>query len=239
MIVRVELGKARFVLFHIKNNLREGFYFSLSPSSQSVYNDFDKSILPKYASLEIAGNYSAAYKIIDALCIPIKAMLQTFFARFFIKGADGLNASRKFACKLFPVFFLYSVLAVLFLILFSRYIPLLFGNSYKEAENIIMILSPVIVFRAVHSLGADTLTGAGMQGKRSIIQVMVAILNTVMCLMLIPMYGWLGAAWASLVSDGILAFLIWIIIFSSSQPGQPLQKLMDMEEPILVEPTVD
>lgn len=239
IIVRVELGKASFVLSHITNNLRDGFYFSLSPSSQSVYNDFDKSILPKYVSLGITGNYSAAYKIIDALCVPIKAMLQTFYARFFIKGADGLNEGRKFAIKLFPMFFLYSVFAVLFLVLFSRNIPILFGSSYKEAVNIIQILSPVIVFRAVHSLGADTLTGAGMQGKRSVVQILVAILNAVLCLILIPIYGWVGAAWASLASDGILALLIWVIIFSSSQPGQPLQKLIDMKEPILVEPTVD
>ena len=95
IIVRAELGKAQFVLFHIKNNLREGFYFSLSPSSQSLYNDFDKSILPKYASLGITGNYAAAYKIIDAFCVPIKALLQTFYARFFIKGGGWSKSGQK------------------------------------------------------------------------------------------------------------------------------------------------
>ena len=39
---------------------------------------------------------------------------------------------------------------------------------------------------------------------------------------LIPTNGWVGAAWASLISDGALALLIWIIIFLSSQTMLPL-----------------
>jgi len=231
LIVRRELGEARFVFSHIRNNLREGFYFCLSPSSQSIYNDFDKSILPKYVSLGITGNYSAAYKIIDALCVPLKALLQTFYARFFIKGADGVAAGRKFALKLLPVFFLYSVFAISFLVIFARYIPVLFGDSYKDAINIILLLSPVILFRAIHSLGADALTGVGMQAKRSLIQVSVAILNAALCLILIPMNGWVGAARASLLSDGILALLIWIMIFSASETFPPIQKRLDNKDP--------
>lgn len=238
ILVRVELGKPRFIL-HVKNNLRDGFYFCLSPSSQSIYNDFDKSILPKYASLGVTGNYSAAYKIIDALFTPIKAMLQTFYARFFFKGASGLDASRKLALKLFPVFFFYSVCAAIGIVFFSRYIPILFGSSYDEAVKIIQILSPVIVFRAVHSLGADTLTGAGMQGKRSMAQLFVAVLNAALCLLLIPTYGWVGAAWSSLISDGVLAIFIWIIIFSSSPAIHPVQNRLDENEPAPVKPVLD
>ncbi len=239
ILIRVELGRASFDRLHIKGNLRDGFYFSLSPSSQSIYNDFDKSILPKYASLGITGNYSAAYKIIDALCMPIKALLQTFYARFFIKGADGLRSGRKFAIKLFPIFLLYSVFAVIFLVLFSEKIPVLFGDSYKEVINIIRMLSPIIIFRAIHSLGADALTGAGMQGKRSLVHVLVAALNAVLCLVLIPANGWVGAAWASLISDGTLAILIWVIIFSSSQTMPPVPKQLDRQDVTLVESAFD
>lgn len=238
-IVRRELGKARFVFSHIGNNLRDGFYFCLSPSSQSVYNDFDKSILPKYVSLGVTGNYAAAYKIIDALCVPLKALLQTFYARFFIKGAAGVAAGRKFALKLLPVFFLYSLFAVSFLVLFARYIPIVFGDSYKDATNIILLLSPVILFRAMHSLGADALTGVGLQAKRSLLQVGVAILNALLCLFLIPINGWIGAAWASLLSDGVLALLIWIMIFSATETIPPLQSHLDHKGPASASSSVE
>jgi O-antigen/teichoic acid export membrane protein len=45
----------------------------------------------------------------------------------------------------------------------------------------------------------------------------VAIINAILCLWLIPKNGWVGAVWASLISDGILALLIWGCIFLSSQ----------------------
>jgi O-antigen/teichoic acid export membrane protein len=224
ILVRVELGKACFIFSSITESLKERFYFSLSSSSLSVYNDFDKSILSKYATLDITGNYAAAYRIIDAFCIPIKALLQTFYPKFFIQGKDGICSSKSFAQKLFPIFFSYSIFAVLLILIFSRYLPVLFGNSYKESVNIIWLLSPIIIFRAIHSLGADTLTGAGMQGKRSGAQLFVAVFNGVLCLTLIPLKGWIGAAWASLLSDGILVILIWGIIFSASRSSSSLAK---------------
>jgi O-antigen/teichoic acid export membrane protein len=227
-LVRYELGKAHFGLRLIKDNLLEGFFFSLSPSSQGIYNDFDKSILPKYTTLAITGNYSAAYRIVDALCVPTKALLQTFYAKLFITGKDGINSSKKFAQKLFPIFFFYSVLAVMFLLIFAKIIPDLFGSSYKGIEDIIRLLSPIIIFRAVHSLGADTLTGAGMQGKRSGAHLLMALLNAVLCLTLIPWKGWLGAAWASLITDGVLALLIWgMIFFTSSRSSTQLNKQLE------------
>ena len=234
IIVRIELGKASFGVSRIISNFKDGFYFSLSPSSQSIYNDFDKSILPKYVSLEITGNYSAAYKIIDALCMPIKALLQTFYSRFFVEGMTGIQSGRKFAIKLFPVFFFYSIFAVLFLIVFAKNIPILFGSAYSQSVTIILLLCPVIIFRAIHSLGADTMTGAGLQGKRSLVQISVAVLNALLCLLFIPKYGWVGAAWVSLVSDGILAALIWTIIFSSSRSLPSLQIRVEQDEPQLV-----
>jgi len=208
-MVCIELGRPRFAFNFKRRDLVEGFYFSLSSSSENAYNNLDKSILPKYATLGVTGSYSAAYKIIDALCIPIRSLLFTFWPKFFQKGEGGLDTSKKFALRLLPVFFIYSVVAVLLTIIFSKYVLVLFGNAYKEMIYIIPLLSPIIVFRSFHTLGADALTGAGLQGWRSAIQIIVAILNAILCFILIPTNGWLGAVWASLLSDGIMAILIW------------------------------
>ena len=53
------------------------------------------------------------------------------------------------------------------------------------------------------------MTGADFQGFRSCIQVVVALLNVCLNLWLIPGYSWRGAAWASLVSDGLLVLGTW------------------------------
>jgi O-antigen/teichoic acid export membrane protein len=58
----------------------------------------------------------------------------------------------------------------------------------------------------------SALTGAGFQNERTAAQVVAAGMNFLLNLWLIPAYGWRGAAWASLVTDGALALMNWIIL---------------------------
>ena len=57
-----------------------------------------------------------------------------------------------------------------------------------------------------------SLTGAGFQGARSGIQVLVALFNVGINLWLIPTYSWRGAAWASIISDGLLSILLCLVM---------------------------
>ncbi len=54
------------------------------------------------------------------------------------------------------------------------------------------------------------LTGAGYQGLRTLAQVGVAAFNILINLWIIPAYGWRGAAWSSIASDGLLALSFWL-----------------------------
>jgi len=39
----------------------------------------------------------------------------------------------------------------------------------------------------------------------------IAVFNVFLNLWIIPAYGWRGAAWSSLASDGLLAAILWLI----------------------------
>jgi len=54
------------------------------------------------------------------------------------------------------------------------------------------------------------LTGAGHQGLRTSIQTAIAVFNILINLWIIPLYGWRGAAWSSLASDGLLLLGLWL-----------------------------
>jgi len=58
----------------------------------------------------------------------------------------------------------------------------------------------------------SALTGAGFQSWRTTAQVIAAVLNLGLNLWLIPRAGWLGAAWASVATDGALAILCWTML---------------------------
>ena len=70
-----------------------------------------------------------------------------------------------------------------------------------------MALLPLL--KTMHYFAADSLTGAGHQGLRTLVQVLVALFNVVVNLWVIPAYSWRGAAWSSLASDGLLGASLW------------------------------
>ena len=81
------------------------------------------------------------------------------------------------------------------------------------------------MLKTFHYFAADSLTGAGYQGVRTAVQVGIAVFNVLVNLWIIPAYGWRGAAWSSLASDGLLAVILWMIALRlSSKARERYQK---------------
>jgi len=48
------------------------------------------------------------------------------------------------------------------------------------------------------------------------------LFNVVINFWWIPAYSWLGAAWSSLLSDGLLAVCLWALVWRIARSSQPL-----------------
>ena len=64
----------------------EGLYFSTSLSAQNIYNDIDKTMLARMATLDAVGIYAAAYRLIDVAFIPVRSLLYAGYTDFFRAG---------------------------------------------------------------------------------------------------------------------------------------------------------
>jgi len=197
----------------IPAEMREGFFFCIGQSSQTVYNDIDKTMLASMSTLGATGIYAAAYRIITVAFVPVQSIVAAGYARFFKHGEKGIRGSFSFARRLVPVAGLYSGVCAIALILFAPVIPLILGDEYASAVGAIRWLSPLLFLKSLSYFGADTLTGAGFQGVRSLVQIGIAVLNFLMNLWLIPLFSWKGAAWATLIADGTLVFIIWGLVY--------------------------
>jgi O-antigen/teichoic acid export membrane protein len=187
----------------------EGLYFSTSLAAQNVYNDLDKMMLARMSTLEATGIYAAAYRVVEMAYLPVRSLFYAAYADFFQHGARGVRATLKFGRKLMPLGLGYAAAAGLGIAIVAPIIPLLSGAEYREAVEAARWLALIPLLRAGHNFAADILTGAGHQGARTLQQVVVAAANVGFNLWLIPAYGWKGAAWASVLSDGLLALLMW------------------------------
>jgi O-antigen/teichoic acid export membrane protein len=211
-MVHRSLGHPQLAVWRIKPELLEGFFFSVSLSSQTIYNDIDKSMLARLSSLEATGTYAAAYRLIDVGFAPVRSLLAAAYAKFFQHGAGGITGSIGLAKRLTPIAGAYGIVAGVGLFAVAPVIPQILGPEYAGTVAALHWLAPILFLKAMHYFAADTLTGANFQGIRSAMQVCVAIFNICLNLWLIPHYSWQGAAWASLASDGALMLGLWLCV---------------------------
>jgi O-antigen/teichoic acid export membrane protein len=197
----------------IAGSLREGWHFALGLSSATIHNDIDKTMLARLSTLEATGIYAASYRLIAMTFVPIRSLLFATDARFFREGSAGIRGSLAFARQLLPPAAAYGLVATLGLALAAPVLPLVLGDEYSGAVLATQLLASIVLLRSFHLLGAYTLTGAGYQRVRSAIQLVVAGLNVALNLWLIPIHGWLGAAWASLACDGLLVACYWLAVW--------------------------
>ncbi len=186
-----------------------GLYFSLAQSSANIYGDIDKAMLARLATLATAGVYAAGYRAVSLAFVPVQSLLYATYARFFRRGADGINGSLRFACRLLPFTVAYAGCASVALFLAAPLAADVLGSDYGDASSVMRWLAPLPLIQAFYYLAGDTLTGAGFQRARSFLQLGAAALNIGLNLWLIPQHAWRGAAIATLVSLALLAVAMW------------------------------
>jgi O-antigen/teichoic acid export membrane protein len=211
-IVNFLIGFPRPVLSKLKGQIGQGVYFSISASAQNVNSYADQTMLLSMSSKQDTGIYAAAYRFIEFGYTPIYVTLAATYPRFFKQGASGIGATFAFARSLLPAGIAYGAIVVISYQVFAPLLPMILGSEYTEAIDALRWLAPLPFIAIFQLLAADTLTGAGLQKVRSIIQAGSAFLNIGLNLWLIPRYSWKGAAWATLTSDSLRAVFLWVFV---------------------------
>jgi len=210
--VRGLVSSFKLAPHRIKGELLEGLYFSGGISAQTIYNDMDKTMLARLSTLGATGIYSAAYRLIDVAFIPVSSLIYAAYPGYFRHGKGEIRATYEYARRLLPVPIGFSLLAFAGLLVGAPIIPKILGGEYLRTVEALRWLAVLPLFKTVHYFFADALSGAGYQGLRMCLQIVVAVFNVLVNLWVIPAYSWRGAAWSSLASDGFLALLMWMAI---------------------------
>ena len=213
-------GKPRLELTRLKSDIGQGVYFSLGMSASNINNNIDKTMLVSMATLDATGIYGSAYRFINIGDVPLLAMFNATYPKFFQYGALGWNNCLNFAKKLLPIVLVYGILSLIAFQAFAPVVPQILGAEYQDVVLTLRWLAPLPLISGLHLLVANTLTGLGHQKTRSIFQVIAAVINVALNIWLIPIYGLYGAIWATLASDGtrvIFLSIATLYLYSSSK----------------------
>jgi O-antigen/teichoic acid export membrane protein len=214
VIVTIKLGLPQFRVELFLKRLWEGFIFAVSGCTTSVYNDVDKAMLAHFGMNAANGIYTMAYRVIDVSAMPIRSIHAAAFPRFFRHGAEenGLAATEHFAKRLLRRTSLMGLAIAVALYFSAPVIPHLVGKGFAPSVTALRWLCLIPFFRSFHLSAGDALAGAGRQTTRLVFQMIAALGNVGLNLALIPRYSWRGAVAASLLTDGGLGLMMWLIL---------------------------
>lgn len=191
-------------------------------------------MLGRYGMNEQNGIYTLAYRVIDMACTPVQAVDTAALPRYFSENRRGFATVFQSARRLVPAAGLTGLGAGVCAVLASSAIPHFVGRDFSEVVNAVRWLSLLPMLRGLHQLAGGAITSAGFQRYRTGGQLAVALSNFGLNLWLIPTFGWHGAAWASLASDGALgviniSLLLWLrrILLSAHGPSVPAMESVD------------
>jgi O-antigen/teichoic acid export membrane protein len=221
--VRRSIGGAELDFRIAGKRLWEGIGFSFAGSTQAVYNDIDKMMLSHYGMIAANGIYSMAYRVVDFATTPVTAIDTACLPRYFYLHVDGLPAVLRLARKVVPIAVLSGLAAAGITLLASPLLVRIVGQGFAESLLAFRWLCILPALRGVHQLVGGVLTATGRQNYRTLAQLLVAVFNFGLNLAWIPAHGWLGAAWASLASDGALMvlniFLVTLFAMRAAKNG--------------------
>jgi O-antigen/teichoic acid export membrane protein len=190
-----------FGLPHVMN-LISGWVLQLS----------DRYLLEHFASLSLAGGYSVAYSLGGALAA---AIIAPFSAAWWVliypimKREDAKHVFK----LIFRGFSFVLLFATLGLSLFgSSVFDLLFPASYHAQSSIIPIIALSTMFSGIFivvNLGVSS-KGAAVTWLASLFFIVSALINVGLNIVLIPVYGTMGAALATLVAYIALAVMAYL-----------------------------
>ncbi len=176
-----------------------------------IYTFSDTAIIAKMAGDQYAGWYSAGNKIILALnLVPasLSASLFPVMSAYFVHTPEKIGTL--YVRALIYLFMIAAPMGVGIALLSKSIVATLYGVAYTPTVGVLQVLSLSIVFGFLIYPPGSVLAAVNRQKINTMIYGAAAAINIVTNIFLIPSLGALGAAIASVFSNGyiVLASLI-------------------------------
>lgn len=185
--------------------------FAISLILALIYERADVTIVGQFLGTEQAGLYGPASTIVTSLfLIPASAyaVMVPIFTRAHA-ASDGVRFASMFRLFLGVNALLGLGLTVALALASDWIMRLLFGVEYADSGTVLAILSLVLGLRCVTFALAAAVVGAGLQTRRIQAQAVVAVLNVVVNLMIVGVWGIQGVAWVYVLTEFVLLVGYW------------------------------
>lgn len=195
----------------IKGILNDAWPFGLAGVFHLIYFQSDIILVKYITGDEAAGYYNVAFTVMVGVLLLPGIVYQKFLLPKMHRWA---HHDRELFYKVYSqgniVMLALGIIAMVLIWLFAPLIiTIMFGASYSESIKLLMVLAlSAPIFFVASSVGAILVTQEHMRTKVKLMGI-VALINIGLNLVLIPFYGAVGAAVATVVSNMLLLFMYY------------------------------
>ena len=195
--------------------LKQNFILFIPVAAVSVYRVMSKVILGSIGSLYDVGIYENANKlvsvplgIISALGVVMIPHVSSLISQ---KRYDEINTILNDSIPF--ITFIATALSVGIIAINADFVPVFFGMKFLETENIIYVLAPSIFFIAIANVVRTQLL-IPMERDRDYVRAVIygAIVNLLLNFLLIPKFGAVGSAIATLVAEIVVCLRQLVVV---------------------------
>ncbi|MEW6195439.1 MAG: oligosaccharide flippase family protein [Bacteroidota bacterium] len=194
----------------LKEALKFGMPLIFSSIGIMILNLSDRYLINLYLNLEEVGTYDIAYRIAGIvnmfLILPFnQAMLPLAFK------ASYDPESKRYLSKLMTYMCYVIIWGGLAISIFSEEIILILGNeNYSAAVSYIPLIVLAYILSAMRNVASNGLLFAEKTFLIALITIVAGILNIVLNIIFIPIYGTIAAAYSTLISFIVFYFVTYI-----------------------------
>lgn len=202
----------------LADSVRQGWPFAVGGAAYKAYVDIDKVMLARLSTLDIAGAYSAAYRVLDMAEIPLASFFSAAIPRFFRAGESGVGHCARYAMSILPLPLTCALTLSVFLFSFTGILPWLLGPAFGPGGQVLRVLAWLPILTTCRQILFTVLATSGRQHHSVGVLIFGTIINVLVNFWAIPFYGWRGAAGATYAAEIIMVGLLFINIYLARDP---------------------
>lgn len=202
----------RFTFEEFATQSKIGLPFLISAFFSLVFYKVDTIILAQFRPHHEVGIYNAAMRIIEAHSfVPLTLMASLFptLSNLFHQKSQGFRGT--FSQAVAVLLAEGVIVSVLFYLLAARLVTVLFSSAFDEAASALRILAWSQVFYSVFVILAHGLIAVNKEQLYTAAIVTCGILSIALNLVVIPQYGYTGAAWVRVGMEGVLCVFVGML----------------------------
>lgn len=191
-----------------RERITSGIHFAFANSAASA-NELDKTILLRLSTAQVTGIYTAGYRIALLATLPVGAFMAAVYPRYFAAQQNDRAAPMRLARRTAARAFALGLPIVAIVWIAAALVPRIVGGEFSQSVAAVRALSFILLIQALFVPVADALTASGHQAVRTAAQIGGQLVGFALYFVLIPRYGWPGAAAGTLAGQALVALGVY------------------------------